>query len=55
MSQPGSAADLAELVEQAKRMPESPCRQVLIEHACAGPGLPADVVAVAREALRRSA
>jgi tetratricopeptide (TPR) repeat protein len=50
-----SAADLAELVELAKGMPESPYRQVLIDHACAGPGLPADVVAAAREALRRSA
>ncbi|GAA1400846.1 tetratricopeptide repeat protein [Catellatospora coxensis] len=51
----GSATDLAELVAQAKLMPESPYRQVLIDHACAGPGLPAELVAAARKARPRSA
>lgn len=44
----GSPADLRELIVLASAMPNDPYRTVLIDYACAGPGLPAELVAEAR-------
>lgn len=44
----GSAADLGELVELASQAPGDPYLRLLIDHACLGPGLPAELVAAAR-------
>ncbi|WP_405444796.1 tetratricopeptide repeat protein [Streptomyces achromogenes] len=44
----GSAADLRELVELAPELPNDSYRNLLIDHACAGPALPAELVAAAR-------
>ncbi|MGW2956068.1 tetratricopeptide repeat protein [Streptomyces eurythermus] len=44
----GSAADLSELVELAPDLPDDSYRNLLIDHACAGPALPAELVAAAR-------
>ncbi|WP_210408178.1 tetratricopeptide repeat protein [Allokutzneria sp. NRRL B-24872] len=45
----GSAVDLSELVELAPLVPNDTYRDVLIDHACAGPDLPAELVAAARD------
>lgn len=45
---PGSPADLGELIELAPGLPNDSYRDLLIDHACAGPGLPAELVAAAR-------
>ncbi|MET8788229.1 tetratricopeptide repeat protein [Streptomyces sp. NPDC004589] len=44
----GSPADLNELIELAPHLPRGPYRDLLIDHACAGPALPAELVAAAR-------
>ncbi|GAA4640187.1 hypothetical protein GCM10023196_104700 [Actinoallomurus vinaceus] len=44
----GSAAELSELLELAPHLPNASYRSQLIDHACAGPGLPVDLVATAR-------
>ncbi|MER6731063.1 tetratricopeptide repeat protein [Streptomyces puniciscabiei] len=44
----GSPADLGELVELAPGLPHDAYRDLLIDHACAGPALPAELVAAAR-------
>ncbi|MFF1556148.1 tetratricopeptide repeat protein [Streptomyces sp. NPDC058279] len=44
----GSPADLNELVELAPKLPADSYLRLLIDHACAGPGLPAELVAAAR-------
>ncbi|CAL9667578.1 hypothetical protein SUDANB178_07267 [Streptomyces sp. enrichment culture] len=44
----GSVADLSELIELAREMPNDSYRNLLIDHACAGPALPAELVAEAR-------
>lgn len=44
----GSAADLSELVELAPLLPNDSYRDMLIDYACAGPDLPAELVAAAR-------
>lgn len=44
----GSSADLSELIELAPNLPNGPYRDLLIDHACAGPALPAELVAAAR-------
>ncbi|CAL9640079.1 hypothetical protein SUDANB96_06347 [Streptomyces sp. enrichment culture] len=44
----GSPADLSELLDLAAGLAHSEYRGLLIEHACAGPGLPAELVARAR-------
>jgi tetratricopeptide (TPR) repeat protein len=44
----GSPADLGELIELAPSLPNDSYRDLLIDHACAGPGLPAELVAAAR-------
>ncbi|MEU6878868.1 tetratricopeptide repeat protein [Streptomyces sp. NPDC046712] len=45
----GSSADLSELIELAPNLPNGPSyRDLLIDHACAGPALPAELVAAAR-------
>ncbi|MCX5397731.1 tetratricopeptide repeat protein [Streptomyces sp. NBC_00102] len=49
----GSSADLAELVALAPDMPNRSYRDLLIDHACAGPGLPAELVAAARRVRGR--
>jgi tetratricopeptide (TPR) repeat protein len=46
----GSAGALRELLELAPELPNPAYRNTLIERACAGPGLPADLVAEARRA-----
>lgn len=44
----GSPADLSELLAVAPQLAGSPYRNLLLDVACAGPGLPADLVAAAR-------
>ncbi|MEX3103553.1 tetratricopeptide repeat protein [Streptomyces sp. ST1015] len=44
----GSPAALTELLELAPDLPNTPYRNTLIDHACAGPALPADLIAAAR-------
>ncbi|WP_334314302.1 tetratricopeptide repeat protein [Streptomyces gilvifuscus] len=44
----GSRADLSELIELAPNLPNDSYRDLLIDHACAGPALPAELVAAAR-------
>ncbi|MGV9886948.1 tetratricopeptide repeat protein [Streptomyces sp. NPDC003395] len=44
----GSRADLSQLIELAPDMPNDSYRDLLIDHACAGPALPAELVAEAR-------
>jgi tetratricopeptide (TPR) repeat protein len=44
----GSPADLSELVELVPNLPNDSYRDLLIDVACAGPALPADLVAAAR-------
>ncbi|WP_369191821.1 tetratricopeptide repeat protein [Streptomyces sp. R08] len=44
----GSSADLSELIELAANLPNTPYRDLLIDHACAGPALPAELVTAAR-------
>ncbi|MEV0606545.1 tetratricopeptide repeat protein [Polymorphospora rubra] len=44
----GSAADLADLVEMAPQLPNAGYRNLLIDQACDGPNLPADLVVAAR-------
>ncbi|MFG2636715.1 tetratricopeptide repeat protein [Streptomyces sp. NPDC048362] len=44
----GSRADLSELIELAPSLPNDSYRDLLIDHACAGPALPAELVAAAR-------
>ncbi|WP_285636458.1 tetratricopeptide repeat protein [Actinoallomurus iriomotensis] len=44
----GSPADLSELIELAPQLPDDSYLRLLIDHACAGPGLPAELVAAAR-------
>lgn len=44
----GSPADLSELIELTPQLPNDSYLHLLIEHACAGPGLPAELVAAAR-------
>ncbi|GGT03922.1 hypothetical protein GCM10010271_02140 [Streptomyces kurssanovii] len=44
----GSPAELSELIELAPNLPNDSYRDVLIDHACAGPALPAGLVAAAR-------
>ncbi|MEU7426319.1 tetratricopeptide repeat protein [Streptomyces sp. NPDC040750] len=44
----GSSADLSELIELAPSLPNDSYRDLLIDHACAGPALPAELVAAAR-------
>lgn len=44
----GSPAELSELIELAPNLPNDSYRDLLIDHACAGPGLPAELVAAAR-------
>ncbi|MEU8435957.1 tetratricopeptide repeat protein [Streptomyces sp. NPDC029216] len=49
----GSPDDLRELVRLAPDLPNASYRRVLIEQACAGPGLPAELIAEARSACDR--
>ncbi|MGW3101200.1 tetratricopeptide repeat protein [Streptomyces sp. NPDC001100] len=44
----GSPAELSELIELAPNLPNNSYRDLLIHHACAGPALPAELVAAAR-------
>ncbi|MGY5007205.1 tetratricopeptide repeat protein [Streptomyces sp. 900105755] len=44
----GSPADLSALIELAPSLPNDSYRDLLIDHACAGPTLPAALVATAR-------
>ncbi|WP_246213739.1 tetratricopeptide repeat protein [Kitasatospora viridis] len=44
----GAPADLRELIELAPQLPADSYRDLLIDRACAGPGLPADLLAAAR-------
>ncbi|MFE1289748.1 tetratricopeptide repeat protein [Streptomyces sp. NPDC058751] len=44
----GSPDDLRALVELLPDLPDSPYRSLLVDHACSGPALPADLVAEAR-------
>jgi tetratricopeptide (TPR) repeat protein len=44
----GSPAELSELIELAPNLPNDSYRDLLMDHACAGPALPADLVAAAR-------
>ncbi|MGW2016866.1 tetratricopeptide repeat protein [Streptomyces sp. NPDC001927] len=44
----GSPAELSELIELAPNLPNDSYRDLLIDHACAGPALPAELVAAAR-------
>ncbi|KUM84022.1 hypothetical protein AQI94_33735 [Streptomyces pseudovenezuelae] len=44
----GSPAALSELIELAQQLPHDSYRDLLIDHACAGPDLPAELVAAAR-------
>jgi tetratricopeptide (TPR) repeat protein len=44
----GSPAELSELIELAPDLPNDSYRRLLLDHACAGPGLPAELVAAAR-------
>ncbi|EWM16553.1 tetratricopeptide repeat protein [Kutzneria sp. 744] len=44
----GSAADLRELIDLAPQVPNASYRRALIDYACAGPGLPDDLVEAAR-------
>ncbi|MGR6968194.1 tetratricopeptide repeat protein [Streptomyces cynarae] len=47
----GSPADLSELIKLAPNLPNDSYRDLLIDHACAGPALPAELVAAARGIL----
>ncbi|MEU9141963.1 tetratricopeptide repeat protein [Streptomyces sp. NPDC048404] len=44
----GSPEDLRDLIGLAPQLPDSPYRGLLIDHACSGPALPADLIAEAR-------
>ncbi|MGW7200229.1 hypothetical protein [Streptomyces chryseus] len=44
----GSPAELRELIELAPNLPNDSYRGLLIDHECAGPALPAELVAAAR-------
>jgi tetratricopeptide (TPR) repeat protein len=44
----GSPDDLRELIRLAPHLPDGPYRGLLIEHACSGPALPAELIAEAR-------
>ncbi|WP_244317814.1 tetratricopeptide repeat protein [Streptomyces chryseus] len=44
----GSPAELSELIQLAPNLPNDSYRGLLIDHACAGPALPAELVAAAR-------
>ncbi|MER6219731.1 tetratricopeptide repeat protein [Streptomyces sp900105755] len=44
----GFPAELGELIELAPNLPDHSYRDLLIDHACAGPALPAELVAAAR-------
>ncbi|MEV0175466.1 tetratricopeptide repeat protein [Streptomyces sp. NPDC050803] len=44
----GSPADLSELIELAPNLPNDSYRDLLIDYACAGPALPAELVDTAR-------
>ncbi|MEW2624957.1 tetratricopeptide repeat protein [Streptomyces sp. NPDC048106] len=44
----GSPDDLRELIGLMPHLPNSPYRRLLIDHACSGPALPAELVAEAR-------
>jgi hypothetical protein len=44
----GSPDDLRELIGLAPHLPGGPYRGLLIDHACSGPGLPAELIAEAR-------
>ncbi|MFI5530135.1 tetratricopeptide repeat protein [Kitasatospora sp. NPDC051853] len=44
----GSPDDLRELIALAPDLPKTPYRDVLIDHACAGPALPAGLIAEVR-------
>ncbi|MFD7098602.1 tetratricopeptide repeat protein [Streptomyces xanthophaeus] len=44
----GSPADLSALIELAPHLPNASYRRLLIDHACAGPALPAELVDAAR-------
>lgn len=44
----GSPDDLRELIGLAPQLPNGPYRNLLIEHACAGPALPSELIAEAR-------
>jgi len=43
----GSPDDLRELIALAPHLPNDPYRSLLIDHACAGPDLPAELIAEA--------
>lgn len=49
----GSAADLTELITLAASLPDAGYRNWLLDQACDGPSLPADIVTKAREAKNR--
>ncbi|MFD9460281.1 hypothetical protein [Streptomyces sp. NPDC060027] len=44
----GTWRKLGELIELAPHLPDDPYRALLIDHACVGPALPAELVAAAR-------
>ena len=44
----GSVTDLRELMELAPQLPDPTYRNLLIDRACNGPGLPVELVAAAR-------
>lgn len=44
----GSPDDLRELIGLASHLPSGPYRGLLIDHACSGPALPAELIAEAR-------
>lgn len=44
----GSPAELSALIDLAPNLPNDSYRDLLIDHACAGPALPAELVAAAR-------
>ncbi|MET8871221.1 tetratricopeptide repeat protein [Nocardia sp. NPDC004604] len=44
----GSPDDLRDLIGLAPHLPNDPYRSLLIDHACAGPALPAELIAEAR-------
>ncbi|OIJ68143.1 hypothetical protein WN71_009535 [Streptomyces mangrovisoli] len=48
----GSAADLRQLVELAPDMPNPAYLDLLLDHACAGPGLPPELISEAGRARR---
>ncbi|MEV6195655.1 tetratricopeptide repeat protein [Streptomyces sp. NPDC051920] len=44
----GSPDDLRDLIGLAPQLPDSPYRDLLIDHACSGPALPVELIAEAR-------